>query len=99
MYKTLILKKKAYPTSEIKWNKEIEVTCYDWSKMYSLPFKCTKEYKFHWFQFQLIHRILPTNTYLHKIGQANFPSCYLCQQTLETIKHILPECFVVKEIG
>ena len=29
MYNTLILKKKAYPTSEIKWEKEIDVTRYD----------------------------------------------------------------------
>ena len=98
MYNTLILKKKAYPTSETKWNKEIEVTRHDWSKIYSLPFKCTKESKLHWFQFQLLHRILPTNNYLHKIGQANSPLCYLCQQTIETIEHIFAECFVVKEI-
>ena len=26
MYNTLLLKKKAYPTSIIKWNEEIEVT-------------------------------------------------------------------------
>ena len=45
MYNTLLLKKKAYPTSETKWNKEIEVTRHDWSKIYSLPFKCTKEEK------------------------------------------------------
>ena len=45
MYNTLILKKKTYSTSEIKWKKEIEVTLSDWSKFYSLPFKCTKEYK------------------------------------------------------
>ena len=26
MYNTFLLKKKAYPTSEIKWNEEIELT-------------------------------------------------------------------------
>ena len=29
MYNTLLLKKKAYPTSEIKWKEEIGVTRFD----------------------------------------------------------------------
>ena len=33
MYKALLLNKKAYPTSEIKLNKEFEVTHYNWSKI------------------------------------------------------------------
>ena len=61
-------------------------------------FKCTKEYRLTWFPFQPIHRILPTNNYLHKICRVNSPLCYFCQQTLETIEHIFAECFVVKEI-
>ena len=57
MYNTLISNKKACPTSETKWNKAIEVTRHDWSNIYSLSFKCTKESKLHWFQFQLLHTI------------------------------------------
>ena len=64
MYNTLILKKEAYSTSEIKWNTEIEVTRYDWSKIYLLPFKCTKESKFHLFHVQLLHRILNVPIYI-----------------------------------
>lgn len=45
MYNALPLKKKAYQSSEIKWNKGIKVTRYDWSSIYFLPFKCTKESK------------------------------------------------------
>ena len=60
------------------WNKETEVTRYDWSKIYSLPFKRTKESKLQWFQVQVLHRILPTNNYLHKIGRVNSVLCYLC---------------------
>ena len=53
--------------------------------------------RYDWFQFQRLHRILPNNNYLHKIGLVNSPLCYFCQQTLETIEHIFAECFVVKE--
>ena len=49
------------------------------------------------FQFQLLHRISPTNNYLDKIGLLNSPFSYFFQQTPETIEHIA-ECFVVKEI-
>ena len=55
--------------------------------------KCTFQ-----FQIQILHWILPTNNYLHKIGKANSPVCFLCQQTIETIELIFAECFVVKEI-
>ena len=61
MYNALPLKKKVCQTSEIKLNKGIEVTRYDWSKIYSLPFKCTKESNIHRFQFHVLYRILPTN--------------------------------------
>ena len=67
-------------------------------KIYSLHLKYTKEPSLHWFQFQLLHRILLTNNYLHKIGLFKSPLCYLCQQTTETIEHIFAECFAVKEI-
>ena len=39
----------------------------DWSKIYSMPYKCTIETKCHYFQFRFIHRILPTNEFLLKL--------------------------------
>ena len=67
MYNTLLLKKKGYPTSEIKWNEEIEVTHND-ENLFT-TFKYTIESSLHW--FQLLYWILLTNNYLHKIGLFN----------------------------
>ena len=78
---------------------------YCWREKHIKPRKSNgkrnrKESKLYWFQFQfqLLHRILPTNNYLHKIGKFNSPLCYFCQQTLNTVKHTFAEYFVVKEI-
>lgn len=38
-----------------------------WSRIFELPFKCTQESKLHWLQYQILHRIVPTNKYLFNI--------------------------------
>ena len=38
----------------------------DLTKIYLLPFKATREIKLTMFQYKIIHRILPTNSLLHK---------------------------------
>ena len=35
----------------------------DWKKIFELPFKSIKS-KLQWLQFQILHRIIPTNDYL-----------------------------------
>lgn len=98
MYNLLISKKITYPKSETKWMSELELTKKEWRKIYSLPFKCTKDSKLLWLQYQLLHRILPINYYLHRVGIVNSSLCYFCQQTPETIEHIFVDCYLVKEI-
>lgn len=99
MYNLLISKKITYPKSETKWMSELELTQKEWRKIYSLPFKCTKDSKLLWLQYQLLHRILPINYYLHRVGIVNSSLCYFCQQTPETIEHIFVDCYLVKEFG
>lgn len=77
---------------------EIKLTQKQWRKIYSLSFKCTKDSKLLLLQYQLLHRILPINYHLHRVGIVNSPLCYFCQQTPETIEHIFVDCYLVKEI-
>lgn len=88
----LLSKKNAYAISKIKQNKEIELNNCDWSTIYSQPFKCTKESKFHWFQLQLLHRIF-INKLLHIAGLVISPLFLFAQKF-----NIFPECFIAKEI-
>ena len=44
--------------------KNMKLTIFDWSNIYSLYFTCTWESKLHWSQLQLLHRVLWTNYYI-----------------------------------
>lgn len=86
------------PTAQHRWAVEYEVETgnssehIDWSKIYSIPYKCTIETKCHYFQFRFIHRILPTNEFLFKIGILENNKCSLCNEEIETMKHLMWTC-------
>ena len=45
-----------------------------------------------WFQYRLVHRILATNSFLHKIGRAESPLCSFCNREVETLVHLFYRC-------
>lgn len=62
MYNILISKKKETIKAVYKWHEEgYRFSESDWGKIFDLPFKTTKESKYHWLQFQILHRIIATN--------------------------------------
>jgi hypothetical protein len=67
-------------------------------RMYLLPHKCVKNYKLTDFQFQILHRFLPTNDLLNKMGKINSASCTFCSLYPETLTHIFYDCTCVKTI-
>lgn len=71
------------------------MTDVDWSQVYLMPYKCTIETKNHYFQFRFIHRILPTNEFLYKIGKTESDKCSFCKKTTETMKHLMWDCNIV----
>lgn len=48
--------------------------------------------KIKFFLWLCCHNRLPTTTYLHRLGITQFPTCFLCHQSEETIFHILLHC-------
>jgi hypothetical protein len=54
-----------------------------------LPYKCTLDTKTQYLQYRFIHRILPTNEFLYKIGLINTYTCTFCKEENETIKHLM----------
>ena len=64
----------------------------EWSKIFLLPKKTTKDTKLRWFQYRLLHRILPSNTYLKKIGIKNDDKCGFCNHDVEDINHLFWHC-------
>ena len=67
IYSTLLnLEDLPPPTSEKKLLAS-RVEKSDLTKICLLPFKATREIKLTMFQYKIIHRILPTNSLLHKM--------------------------------
>jgi hypothetical protein len=87
------------PTAQHKWEAEFinqsGVTDIDWSRVYSMPYRCTIETKNHYFQFRFIHRILPTNEFLCKIGINESDKCSFCKKVTETMRHLMWDCHIV----
>ena len=96
-YQLLCDKTVDTPTAQHKWAVEYEaetgINCdIDWKQIYSMPFKCTIETKCHYFQFRFIHKVLPTNEYLSKIGIKDNEKCSFCKTNVETMKHLMWNC-------
>ena len=61
----------------------------DLNKIYLLPFKATIEIKLTMFQYKIIHRILQTNSLLHKTKNVDSTSCPFCRSECQTLWHLL----------
>ena len=64
----------------------------DFSKIYLLPFKATKETKLIMFQYKIIHHILFTNSLLYKLKKVSSPHCPFCPAIHQTVTHLFVEC-------
>ena len=79
------------PTSEEK-RLESGVEKSDLTKICLLPFKATREIKLTTFQYKIIHRILPTNSLLHKMKKVASPLCPFCPSECQTLWHLFLNC-------
>ena len=80
------------PTAISKWNTVFENDPLDWKSIFTVCFKTTKDSSLQWFQYRLIHRIIPVGSYLKKIQIKPTDTCTLCKETVETIIHLFFEC-------
>ena len=78
--------------SYIKWCQTISISKEDWSFFCSVPFQCSSDTKLRWFQYRLLHRIIPTNRYLHLLKITTFDKCDFCHEYIETIDHLFYFC-------
>ena len=93
IYNCLLSKISSPPVkSQQKWKTQLPQQNIDWSEVYSIPFRCTKDTKFRCFQYKLLHRILPTNKFLYQIRYIDYSTCSFCNSSTETINHLFFEC-------
>ena len=85
---------------EEKWvetfEKQFDET--EWQFFYSLPYKVTKDTQLRYLQIKILHRIIPTNSWLFKCNLTNTNQCSFCEIHRETIIHLFWECTFSKSI-
>ena len=84
--------------AEEKWQNECGVTETEWQSLYCIPYKATTETKLRALQMKILHRILPTNKWLHQCKLIPSNNCTFCHIHIESIDHLLWDCTVTKNI-
>ena len=77
-----------------KWNRSF--VSLNWKTIFLKTHKTTKDTKLQWFQYRILHRILPTNRYLHLCKIKDISTCTFCSDEVETIEHLLWFCRAVQ---
>ena len=78
-----------------KWKSDME-TDINFSDVFCNLYLVTNDSKLKNFQYKLLHRTLPTNTFLVKIGIKNSDLCNFCKNDTDSILHYIWLCPVVK---
>ena len=86
--------------SEKKWGEILEQNLdeIEWQFFYSIPYKVTKDMKLRSLQMKIIHRTIPTNSWLFKCNLTNTNHCSFCNINIESISHLFWECHTSKNI-
>ena len=103
VYKQLIANKSEKPMSCIdKWHKAICSSTdknVNWRNVFQAANTCTTSSKLVDFNFKFLHRCLPTNSYLQKIGVGEDEKCTFCRDEKEHLTHLFWKCQKTKTFG
>ena len=99
----LIANKSEKPISCIdKWHKDIRSSTdknVDWRNVFQAANTCTTSSKLIDFNFRFLHRRLPTNSYLQKIGDKEDRKCTFCRDEKEDLTHLFWKCQKTKNFS
>lgn len=82
------------PTAFERWSNE-GLGQLNWSEVMLTPYNCTKSTKLQTFQYQIIHRFIPTNKFLHVRGLKVSADCQRCGN-IDTCIHYFFACQTVR---
>ena len=92
VYKQLIANKSEKPIScTDKWRKDICSSTdktVNWRNVFQVANACTTSSKLIDFNFRFLNRLLPTNSYLQKIGVKEDEKCTFCHGEKEDLMHL-----------
>ena len=100
IYNNLMHSKVSHNKALLKWNSKLNLNIPDiiWNVVCARPFVCSSDIKLRWFQYRIIHRLIPTNNYLHMIKLKNSNLCDFCNSCVKTIEHLFFYCIHVKTL-
>ena len=93
---SVLLKSETTPTAVERCN-EYYVDL-NWCKIFSHCSKITQDVQLRWFQMRVLHRLIPTEMYLHKCKIVESPLCGFCARENESIEHLFWNCRFVKTL-
>ena len=88
-YFYFIKQKYERPSKRRKLKEEFNLEDKQVSEAFAMPLRVANEPYLRSFQYKVLNLILYTNELLCKKGYVSNPNCSFCQQTIETISHIL----------
>ena len=71
----------------------------DWKAIYKLPFKVAMDTKTRLFQYKILNKYLPTNSFLYKVGLKPSALCAFCDEESETLTHLFIYCMLPRNSG
>ena len=93
IYEQVVLSRYTQPTAICRWSEEFETDKEDWSDIFILPFRTTRETKLQSFQYKVIHRVISCKKWLYNQKVVSSPHCALCTgNCIDTIQHHFIEC-------
>ena len=85
-----------FPVGLQKWDNAFQNNL-NWDKILYMCHTSTKECKLKWFQYRLLHRVLPTNRFLCLRGIKDDSLCHFCHGQEESISHLFWSCEIVNK--
>ena len=82
------------PVAVDKWNKQF--INLNWKLIFTRCFQISVDTRLKWFQARILHRLIPTEKFLHACKIADSPLCVFCKGEIETIVHLFWHCDLIK---
>ena len=87
----ILNRKSHFIYAEKKWDTELGIQM-NWRDIYKICFYTTRNTSIQWFQYRIIHKIIPTKKYLKMINVERDDICTLCGKYTEDIQHLFFYC-------
>ena len=93
IYDIMLNRRKHIPAAQTTLrSKIVSLVNMEWSHIYYLPRKITKDPYLRFFQYKILNNTLYLNQRLHTFGKATTRLCSFCDEVDETPQHIFSEC-------